>query len=106
MPSAPRIPVGSGWAARCPTVKAVPPDSVVMPFELPAEDPAEDPRPGGHSALALRLGASCIGRPEEHALQADPTRPGEAVEHQLACAAGQEAGLEAHDLLVHLDGVV
>ena len=40
------------------------------------------------------------------ALQPDPARPGEAVEDEVAGAAAEQAGLEAVDLLGHLDRVV
>ncbi len=45
-------------------------------------------------------------RVEVSALEADPARAREAVEHEVAGAAAEEAGLEPVDLLRHLDRVV
>ena len=58
----------------------------------------------------LLLAAATAGllyrRMEVGALEADPARSGEAVEHEVAGAAAEEAGLEAVDLLLHLDRMV
>ena len=65
--------------------------------------------PRAASALSLLVAAGArllYRRVEVGALEADPARAGEAVEHEVAGAAAEEAGLEPVDLLLHRHRVV
>src|SRR5580704_3142365 len=79
-------------------------DRARLVVEKAADDVAETA-----SALLLLAAASAgllSRRVEVGALEADPARTREAVEHEVASAAGEEAGLEPVDLLLHLHRVV
>src|ERR1700749_4227941 len=74
-------------------------DSVVQQ----SADDAADHASGAPVASARRT--PLRGRVVVRALQADAARASEAVEDELAGSGGEQAGLEVHDLLLHLDRV-
>ena len=73
--------------------------------QLPSSPPSDaaDHVPAALLGIAAAL---AHGRVVVHALQADPARAGEAVEHEVAGPAAQQAGLEPVHLLGHRHRVV
>src|SRR5579875_1648930 len=99
------MPGGSGCSARYPAVNAMIASLAAVRASV-AEQAAD--HAAERVAALLRGAARALGdrRVVVGALQADAARAGEAVEDEVAGAAAEQAGLEAIDLLGHLDRVV